>query len=57
MTSSKVQQLAKRGLITPPPFVPGGVQLEVIMGSEAYGVSSGDSDRDVYGFCVLFCAL
>ena len=52
MTSSRVQQLAKRGLITPPPYVPGGVQYEVIMGSEAYGVSSGDSDRDVYGFCV-----
>jgi len=50
--SSKVQDLSKRGLITPPPFVPGGVQYEVIMGSEAYGVSSGDSDRDIYGFCV-----
>jgi len=50
--SSRVQDLTKRGLITPPPFVPGGVQYEVIMGSEAYGVSSGDSDRDIYGFCV-----
>lgn len=52
MTTSRVQRLSKRGLITPPPFVPGSVQYEVIMGSEAYGVSSGDSDRDVYGFCV-----
>ncbi|KKM96529.1 hypothetical protein LCGC14_1177250 [marine sediment metagenome] len=52
MTTSRVQQLAKRGLIKPPPYVPGSIQLEVIMGSEAYGVSSGDSDRDVYGFCV-----
>lgn len=48
MTTSRVQQLAKMKLITPPPFVPGSVQYEVIMGSEAYGVSSGDSDRDVY---------
>ena len=52
MTTSRVQQLVKRGLISPPPFVPGSVQYEVIMGSEAYGVSSDDSDRDVYGFCV-----
>ncbi len=49
---SVVQQLAQRGLITPPPFVAGSVQYEVLMGSEAYGVASGDSDRDVYGFCI-----
>jgi len=52
MPTSRVQQLTKRGLISPPKYVPGSVQYEVIMGSEAYGVSSGDSDRDVYGFCV-----
>jgi predicted nucleotidyltransferase len=52
MTTSRVQKLAKAGLIKPPKYVPGGVQYEVIMGSEAYGVSSGDSDRDVYGFWV-----
>lgn len=45
MTTSRVQQLAKRGLIGPPKHVPGAVQYEVLMGSEAYGVSSGDSDR------------
>jgi predicted nucleotidyltransferase len=28
------------------------MQYEVLMGSEAYGVSSGDSDRDIYGFCI-----
>lgn len=52
MTTSRVQDLAKRGLIKPPKYVPGGIQYEVIMGSEAYGVSSADSDRDIYGFCV-----
>lgn len=52
MTTSRVLDLSKRGLISPPGFVPGSVQYEVIMGSEAYGVSSGNSDRDVYGFCV-----
>lgn len=50
--SSRILNLYKRGLIEPPSFVPESVQYEVIMGSEAYGVSSGDSDRDVYGFCV-----
>jgi predicted nucleotidyltransferase len=52
MTTSRIQQLAKRRLIKPPKYVPGGMQYEVIMGSEAYGVSSGDSDRDIYGFCI-----
>lgn len=50
--SSIVTKLAERGLISPPPFVSGSVQYEVIMGSEAYGVSSDDSDRDIYGFCI-----
>lgn len=52
MTTSRVQDLTKRGLIKPPKYVPGGVQYEVIMGSEAYGVSSANSDRDIYGFCI-----
>ena len=49
---SHVRKLHKKGLIKPPPFVVGGIQYETIMGSEAYGVSSGTSDRDVYGFCI-----
>ncbi len=49
---SIVQKLTDKGLIYPPPFVAGSVQYEVLMGSEAYGVSSADSDRDVYGFCM-----
>ena len=49
---SYVQKLQKKGLIKPPPFVLGGIQYETIMGSEAYGVSSNTSDRDIYGFCI-----
>lgn len=50
--SSTIQHLFSEGLIALPPFVHGSVQYETIMGSEAYGVSSGDSDRDIYGFCI-----
>jgi predicted nucleotidyltransferase len=49
---SAVNRLAKKGLISPPGFVVGSVQYETIMGSESYGVSSGASDHDVYGFCI-----
>lgn len=52
MTTSRTQDLTARGLIKPPPYVPSSVQYEVLMGSEAYGVASGQSDRDIYGFCV-----
>lgn len=50
--TSVTQTLADKKLITPPPFVPGSIQYEVLMGSEAYGVSSDQSDRDIYGFCI-----
>ncbi len=50
--SSKIQELAKRKVITPPKFLPNAIQLEVIMGSVAYGVSNDTSDIDVYGFCI-----
>ena len=49
---STVQRLAKRQLIKPPEFVKSQTQYEVIMGSVAYGVSSDNSDVDVYGFCI-----
>lgn len=49
---SCVQQLAEKQLINCPSFLPEAVQYEVLMGSEAYGVSSNDSDRDIYGFCI-----
>lgn len=51
--ASVIQKLDKQGLLnSPPSFLKNGMQLEVIMGSVAYGVSSDTSDMDVYGFCV-----
>lgn len=50
--ASVTQQLTERGLIRPPSFLPTNVMYETMMGSVAYGVSTDDSDRDVYGFCV-----
>lgn len=49
---SKVNLLSDKKLISPPKYVSESVQLEVIMGSVAYGVSSDTSDMDVYGFCI-----
>ena len=50
--SSRVQQLSKRGLISPPSWLPSNVHYEVITGSFAYGVSTDVSDEDIYGFCI-----
>jgi uncharacterized protein len=50
--SSTVQKLVKKKLISPPKFLAGGIQLEVVMGSVAYGVSNDNSDLDIYGFCI-----
>ena len=49
---STIQRLAKQGLINPPAFLPNNMMYETMMGSVAYGVSTDDSDRDVYGFCI-----
>lgn len=50
---SHFQKLAEQGIITNAPgFVYGSIQYETIMGSESYGVASGGSDIDVYGFCI-----
>ena len=47
-----IKRLQKKGLIHPPSFLPDNTQYLVMMGSEAYGCSSGKSDMDLYGFCV-----
>lgn len=47
-----LQRLSSKGLIHPPKFLPDNLQYLVIMGSEAYGCSSGGSDQDIYGFSV-----
>lgn len=49
---SKVDRLINKELITPPPFLKNSVQYEVVIGSVAYGVSSDNSDVDLYGFCI-----
>ena len=51
--ASVVQRCVELGLLnSPPSFLRNSVQLEVIMGSVAYGVTSDTSDTDVYGFCI-----
>jgi len=51
--ASIVQKLEQKGLLnSPPSFLKNGVQLEVLMGSVAYGVANDTSDMDIYGFCV-----
>ncbi|HUU88358.1 MAG TPA: nucleotidyltransferase domain-containing protein [Candidatus Glassbacteria bacterium] len=46
-------RLVKRNLIQNyPGFLKNNIHYEVMMGSVAYGVSSNDSDIDVYGFCI-----
>lgn len=52
MKSSVTKTLHSAGLIKPQAFVVGGVQYETIMGSEAYGVATDVSDKDIYGFCI-----
>lgn len=47
-----MQQLAKKGLVSPPKWLPDNVMYETIMGSMAYGVSTDNSDFDIYGFCM-----
>ena len=50
---SVFDKLRSKGLLNSPPwFMENNVQLEVIMGSNAYGVSSDTSDMDIYGFCM-----
>lgn len=50
--SSVVQSLYRKKLITPPKWLESNLHLETAMGSVAYGVSGGNSDIDIYGFCI-----
>lgn len=47
-----LNRLYDDGTIQPPKWLLNSVHLLVQMGSEAYAVSSNDSDIDIYGFCV-----
>jgi predicted nucleotidyltransferase len=48
----KIKELESKNLAHPPTFLADSMQLEVQMGSFAYGVSNDTSDMDVYGFCI-----
>jgi predicted nucleotidyltransferase len=50
--ASMVQRCASRGLAHPPSFLADNMQYEVIMGSQAYGCATDDSDWDIYGFTI-----
>jgi len=47
-----LDDLIKKQIAHPPKWLAPNTQYLTIMGSEAYGCSSGDSDKDIYGFCV-----
>lgn len=49
---SYVQDLHKKGLISPPSWLPMNTMFEGLTGSVAYAVSNDTSDMDIYGFCV-----
>lgn len=49
--ASIVNKLHKAKLIDPPSFVV-NTHYETIMGSEAYGVATDFSDKDIYAFCI-----
>lgn len=52
-----IQDLQRKGLISPPPWLPTNTQYLTVMGSHAYGVADTSTkgsmpDLDIYGFCV-----
>lgn len=52
---SRVRKLLDRKILKSgqvPKFFPDGIQYETIMGSSAYGVSTDNSDLDIYGWCI-----
>lgn len=53
MSIKTIRQLAKEQLLRGvPSFLPESIHYSVIMGSNAYGVSSDTSDIDVYAMCI-----
>jgi predicted nucleotidyltransferase len=50
--TSVVKTITEQKLIAPPKYVHENLAYETIMGSQSYGVSSDDSDWDIYGFCI-----
>lgn len=50
--SSIIERLRQQGLIKPPTWLAGNVRYETVMGSNAYGVTTDNSDWDIVGWCV-----
>lgn len=49
-----VDKLQGKGLIHPPKWLPANTHYLCVMGSQAYGVATENSDNDVYGFAVPY---
>lgn len=49
---SVLEDINELKLINPPSWLISNTMYCTIMGSEAYAVSSGNSDMDIYGFCI-----
>ncbi len=47
-----LHRLAQAGVAHPPKWLPDNTAYLTDMGSVAYGVSSDNSDQDIYGFCL-----
>ena len=47
-----ISQLEKAGLIQPPKWLSSNIAYLTITGSQAYGVSTDNSDMDMQGFCM-----
>jgi hypothetical protein len=47
-----IDKLVKSQTIHPPKWLPNNTMFLTITGSDAYGVTSGESDVDIYGWCI-----
>jgi hypothetical protein len=47
-----IHDLQAKKLIHPPKFLADNMHYMCVMGSTAYGVSTDNSDQDIYGFCI-----
>lgn len=47
-----IHDLQEKKLIHPPKFLADNTHYMCVMGSTAYGVSTDNSDQDIYGFCI-----
>lgn len=52
MGQNLVLDLAKRGIISPPSYLPTNIHLLAITGSESYGVATDLSDKDIKGIFI-----